>query len=162
MKKRTSIREVEGDVTTDRLDVTHASAHLDAAEAALERSDWVAAGTALAAVNNDVVRTRAMGDLPLMKARENLELARARFQEGKEKAAVMPLRSAAEALATVQVAGSTERPAELDAMRAQIEVAAREASHGHRLAAGQIDRPGWRQSCLSDSWCDNADLCLGC
>jgi len=139
MKKRTSIREVEGDVTTDQLNVTQASAHLDAAEAALEGSDFVAAGTALAAVDNDVVRTQTKGDMPLMKLRENLELARARMVEGKEKAAATPLRSAAEALAEFRVQSPAIHPAELDTMRAEIDAAEREARHGHAIDASRLD-----------------------
>jgi hypothetical protein len=139
MKKRTSIREVQGDVTTDRLDVALASAHLDTAESALERSDLVAAGTALAAVNNDVVRTKTSGDLPLLKVRENLELARSRILEGNVKAAATPLRAAAEGIAAFRSGEPEVRPAELDTMHSEIEAAAREAFHGKPVAADRLD-----------------------
>jgi len=137
MKKRTSIREVEGDVTTDRLDVTQASAHLDTAEAALERSDFVAAGSALAAVNNDVVRTKTTGDLPLLKVRENLELARARIMEDNVKAAATPLRAAAEGVAAFHGSEPAIRSGQLETMRTEFETASREAFHGHAV---EIDR----------------------
>jgi hypothetical protein len=137
MKKRTSVREVEGDVTTDRLDVTQASAHLDTAEAALEGSDFVAAGSALAAVNNAVVRTKTTGDLPLLKVRENLELARARLMEGNVKASATPLRAAAEGIAAFHATEPAVRAGELDTMRTEFEAASRDAFHGR---AADVDR----------------------
>jgi hypothetical protein len=133
MKKRTSIREVQGDVTTDRLDVMMASAHLDAAESALERSDMVAAGTALAAVNNDVVRTKTTGTMPLLKIRENLELARSRILEGNIKAAATPFRAAVEGIAAFRSSKPSIKPAELDTMRTEIEQAQRDAAHGNAV-----------------------------
>ncbi len=139
MKRRTSVREVEGDITTDQLNVTLASAHLDAAEDALERNDPVAAGSALAAVNNDVVRTETRADMPLMKLRENLELARARFLEGKNKAAATPLRSAAEALAEFRGGSPAVHPGEIDTMRTEIEAAERDARHGHAIDTSRLD-----------------------
>ncbi len=139
MKKRTSIREVDADVTTDRLDVTQASTHLDAAEAALERSDLVAAGTALAAVNNDVVRSTSSGTMPLTKVRENLELARSRILEGKVKASATPLRAAAEGIAAFRGREPLIDPAELDTMRSEIEAAERDAFHGHAVTTDRLD-----------------------
>ena len=139
MKKRTSIREVQGDVTMDQLDVTRASGHLDDAEAALERSDFVAAGTALAAVNTDVVRTNTTGDIPLLKVRENLELARARILEGKVKAAATPFRAAAEGIATFQASAPKVRSAELDTMRSELFMAERDAAHGNAVATDRLD-----------------------
>jgi hypothetical protein len=139
MQKRTSIREVEGDVTTDRLDVAQAVAHLDAAEAALGRSDLVAAGSALTAVNNDVVRTKTRGDLPLLKVRENLELARSRIMEGNVKASAPPLRAAAEGVAAFHGSEPAIRSSELDTMRTEFEAASREAFRGHAVDADRLN-----------------------
>ena len=131
LKKDSSIREVEGEVITDRLDVTRAAMDLEKAEAALQHADWVAAASALDAVGTRVVHTQTQGEMPLLRARQNLELARSRMMAGKVKDAAAPLRAAALAMADFEKMGMAVRAEELEAMRADMELCARDVSHGH-------------------------------
>jgi len=98
LKKNTSIREVDGEVATSNLNVTAVAEKLPAVESALQRDDWATADTVLAGIANSVVTTQAEGDMPLLKVRQNLQLARARVLDAKYKDAVVPLRAAAEGL----------------------------------------------------------------
>ena len=66
-------------------------------QTALDQGDLATAGADLAAVQSAVVTKTFRGDLPLVQARENLEIARTRVEEGDYKDAVMPLKAAARA-----------------------------------------------------------------
>jgi hypothetical protein len=137
-KKDTSVRDVEGEQTVGKLDIASASVHLITAQTALVADDWTAAGNALDAVQGSVVRQEYQGSLPLLKARENLALARSRIAEGKFKAAVAPLRAAAQGLAQYETL-FPDRAGAAEAMREQIEAYANEISHDHADAFQRID-----------------------
>jgi ABC-type amino acid transport substrate-binding protein len=138
LKKDTSVRDTEGEVTTRKLNVTTAAARLPAAEAAVERGDWPAADVALAEIQTGVVQTTANDEMPLMRARENLELARARILENKYADAVVPLRAAAQALADFQKMYPGPRAEQAEFMRQQIAQYAGMVRHDHSDAADRI------------------------
>lgn len=99
LKKNTTIGEVDQQVTASMLDVTSAAQRLDSAQDAVERTDWSAADTSLRAIPESVMQAKLDGNMPLMRAQENLELARARILNDRSKDARGPLRAAAQALA---------------------------------------------------------------
>jgi len=136
LKKNTSIREVQGEVASAQLNVTAAAERLPAAEAALERDDWATADTVLSDISKSVVTIQAEGDMPLLKARQNLMLARAHVVDGKYKDAAAPLRAAAEALATFDRGPNAEQA---EKMRQQILDFAANIGHDHTHALGRID-----------------------
>ncbi len=98
MKKYTSAREVQQDITTADLNVTNAANDLEAAQLALERDDRGAADVWLERVAGDVTEVNANRDAPLLMVRQNLRLARSRVLEGKYEDAQAPLRAAAQGL----------------------------------------------------------------
>jgi hypothetical protein len=98
MKPNSSVSEVQGNYTVTTLNVSSASNHLMAAQAALRNGDSATADSNLAAVQGDVVTRSYNGEMPLVQAKDNLALVMARVQEGKYKDAVLPLKSASRAL----------------------------------------------------------------
>jgi ribosomal protein S20 len=139
MKKDTSIREVQADTTNTNLNVTAAADFLGQAQTAIERDDFAAAQTALNGVSNSIVTTQSQGDMPLLKARDNLQLARARVLEGKYRDAVVPLRSAAEALDEYARAFPGPNAEQAEYMRASIDDYAGKIAHNHDGAITYID-----------------------
>jgi hypothetical protein len=139
LKKNTSIRGVEGDVTTARLDVLAAADHLRVAQASLESGNWDGAGAALAGVATSVVVTQGQGNMPLDMVRQNLELARARVLDGKYKDAAAPLRSAAQALGEFEKHCTGQQASTVDSARLAMAGYAESISHNHDGAAGKID-----------------------
>lgn len=98
VKRRSSVSEVTGNYTATILNVASARGHLLAAQAALQKGDLDAAGLDLNAVHGDVSNKSYSGDLPLVQAKENLDLALGRVKDGKYKDAILPLKSASRAL----------------------------------------------------------------
>jgi hypothetical protein len=146
LKKNTSIREVDAEITTSNLNVTVAADRLADAQTAMEHDDFATAGKALSGVTASIVTTRSEGGMPLLMARQNLELARARILDGKYHDAAVPLRSAAEALDQYarQFPGPNAEKAE--DMRVQIDAYAAEITHHHEDALMRIE-----------SWLDPVD-----
>ena len=141
MKRDTSVREVQGTVTHQALNVTAAASQLETAQAALERNDWAAADSALAAVHASVVREQERGDMPLLKTRQNLELARSRVLEDKYNDASAPLRAAAEGLAAFAAQSEGPLAERASSMRSQIEDYARTVRERPSDAVDRIN--GW-------------------
>lgn len=110
-----------GAVSGRSLDVGMARQQFEAARAALDRDDPTAADNSLAAVENSVRTEAASGDLPLVRARQNLEVARSRALDGKPNAARAPLREAARALREYEAGAPGPQAAEAAALRADIE-----------------------------------------
>ncbi|MBZ5582576.1 MAG: YfdX family protein [Acidobacteriia bacterium] len=148
LKRDTSVREVEGTTTIARLNVTTAADSLKTARAALERNDWTTADTALASIPDGIVRTAARDGMPLLKARENLTLARDRVLDGNPKAAAAPLRAAAEALADFEKLAPGPRAQDAESMRQKIEACARDIGDRHADAPQEIG--AWLESV--DHW----------
>jgi hypothetical protein len=143
MKKGTSVREVQAEITSAKLDVASAADRLETARIALERQDWGAADNALSAISKSLIRTRTDEDMPLLKVRQNLQLAKARVLEEKYKDAAAPLRAAAEGLAQFEQMFPGPRADTAETMRQDIETYARNIAREHARAADQID--GWLQ-----------------
>ena len=139
LKKDTSVRDVEGNVTTGKLDVNSADGHLDAAQQAVEGQDWVAADSELGAISASIIRTSVEGTMPLLEARQNLELARMRVLEGKFKDARVPLEVAAQDLAKYEQRVSAGRLQDVASVREQIQNYASNIAHNHENAATSID-----------------------
>lgn len=99
LKKNTTIGEVNQQAPASMLDVSSAAQRLDAAQNAMRRGDWTAADLDLRAIPESVIQTKLDGGVPLLRAQQNLELARARILEGRPQDAPGPLRAAAQALA---------------------------------------------------------------
>ena len=143
LKHNSSVRGVEGQGTTSRLDITAASDRLAAAQAALQSGDWNAADGALLAVENSVVVTETTSAMPLRMARQNLELAKARVLEGKYHDAELPLRSAAQALGDYESRVSGRQATDIETARQTMMVYSTKMPHDQVAAAGQID--SWMQ-----------------
>ena len=98
LKKNTTVAQVNQQVIASMLDVTSAQQHLANAQNDIQLGNWMAAQTELGAIPQSVIETKVDGDVPLLRAQQNLELARSRILDGKAKAAAGPLRAAADAL----------------------------------------------------------------
>lgn len=120
LKKNTNVAEVDQQVTASMLDVTGASQHLDAAQDAIQRGEWGRADAALGAIPNSVTQSKVTGDMPLLRAKSNLELARTRALNGKYKDARAPLRAAAQALADFDRRFPGPHAEDADRMRRQM------------------------------------------
>jgi hypothetical protein len=135
LKKHTHVSGVEEQTTADALNVTTAAEYLATAKADLERSDWTAADADLTKATA-LVRTSSLdSDVPLMRAQENLRLARTRLAEGKSSAAVAPLRQAAQALSDFAKEGGSSFSEQAENMRRNIDAMA-----GDLHDAGSIGR----------------------
>lgn len=139
LKHNSSVRGVNGQTTTARLDITAAADRLPAAQAALESGDWNAADAALGAVENSVSTTQTTGDMPLSMARQNLELAKTRTLEGKYHDAELPLKSAAQALGDYEKLFTGPQAADIEAARQAMLNLAAEITHNHDGAIDRID-----------------------
>ncbi len=139
LKHNSSIRGVEGQTTTERLDVTAAADRLPAAETALESGNWNAADAALGAVENSVSVTQTSGSMPLNMARQNLELARTRVEEGKYHDAELPLKSAAQALGDYERRVTGPQASDVDSARLAMLDFAAHITHEHDAALQRID-----------------------
>lgn len=139
LKKDTNIRDVDATTTSNKLDVAQAELHLRDADAAASQADWTRAQAALQAVSNSVVRTQVNANMPLLRARENLMLAKSRVLEDKSGAAAMPLRSAAQALADYEAVAPATRAAKAASMRQELEAYAGKVGRDRENAAQQID-----------------------
>ncbi len=96
--RKASVREVEVEHRSVTLDVGMAQDKLTAARAALDRGDTAAADAQLAALAQGAEEQTVLQDPALLKARQNLLLARTRVEQGRYKDAEAPLRTAANAL----------------------------------------------------------------
>lgn len=76
------VQDVRGRFTAVGLDVQAAKDHLMAAKQAIDQNEWQQADAALSAVQNGLVVTTVKADLPLLRARENLVLARDSAENG--------------------------------------------------------------------------------
>jgi hypothetical protein len=114
-----AVQEVKARYTSVSLDMGMAKDHLMAAKGALEKGSLEEADAALAAVQNGVVLTAVESDLPLLKARQNLILAKALAQQGRDPSG--PLKVAADALAEYAAISSDPHASEASKLRNEIE-----------------------------------------
>lgn len=93
-----AFRDIRDRYTGIWLDTSGDQAHLEAARNAIDSGNFAAARTALNAVQDSLVVERVSGDLPLMKARENLILAREAANRGDHAEEQTAIRAADHAL----------------------------------------------------------------
>ena len=98
LDRKATVREVEVEHRSVTLDVGMAQEKLTAARAALDRGDAAAADAQLAALAQGAEQQVVLHDPALLKARQNLLLARTRVEQGRYKDAEAPLRAAGKAL----------------------------------------------------------------
>ena len=135
LKKNTNVSEVNQHVTSGQLDVTTAADYLDAAESDVRNLDWNSAADNLSAATQLVQVDVSNQDVPLLLAKQNLLLARTRIEEGRYKAAVLPLREASNALAQFERQGYGPVSQQAADMRASIDV------YSHQLGQNSgVDR----------------------
>jgi hypothetical protein len=100
VRRGTAVQEVAQEFTSITLNTDMAKDHLEAARNALEDGNRKAADSALAAVQDGVTMVSVAADRPLLKARENLILARQDAERGQFRQMRAPLTAAANALNT--------------------------------------------------------------
>ena len=98
MKKNTSVSQVSGQYTRVLVNVTDASEQLQQARKSLLENHIQQADDALQTTESGVVEKSVNGDLPLLRVKENLDLARTRVLENKAKEAAAPLEAAVRGL----------------------------------------------------------------
>lgn len=118
-----AIQEVEGRYTAVLLDLEHAKRNLEGARGALKNDQLPVADSALAETQSGVILISIEGDLPLVKARQNLYLAWSAIENGDHKAAQAPLLAAADALAEYREMGADAASAS-DAKRMEQDIRA--------------------------------------
>lgn len=112
---------VEAHSTQIMLDVSAAEQHLQAAKRALNNDKYEAADGALAAVQRGVSFAFVEVDLPLLRARENLMLAKTHAQAGQVQDARMTLQAAAQALETYAQRADKSRAPQAQSLQQEIE-----------------------------------------
>ncbi len=134
------VQQVEAESTRVELNVTQAKQHLEGARAALQKNDVTAAKQSLDAVDGDLKAESEVGNLPLVKARQNLAVALDDVREQHYTDAVAPLRAASSALAE---ASQVKAPHSKDAGRlhADIDKLAASIEQNHSSAGKKI--AGW-------------------
>lgn len=139
-----AVADSEGEATRVTLNATQAKAHLQAAEQALERSDFGAATAALGAVDKDVTAETVVADLPLLKARQNFAAALGAVREQRYNDAVAPLKAASEALQ--EYAGSkSPHAADAGALKTQVDAMASSIGKEHAGAEEKLGK-WWNQA----------------
>lgn len=115
------MQDVELQHTAVTLDARMAKRHLKAAKAELTNEQLQAADQALAAIQTSGVHfTYAEMDLPLVRTRENLTLAKTLLTQQRPEAARTALQEAAQALSTYGKQTDEARAAQVKTLRQQI------------------------------------------
>jgi len=139
MKHNTNVSAVEQDTTAAKLNVDTAAERLAKADSLISLGDWEGADAALSAVLAAVDRERASTDMPLLRARQNLMLARSRVLDQKYADAKLPLREAADALSSFAALFPGPRAETAKTIREDILAYAQEIAHHHDDAVDKID-----------------------
>ena len=100
-----AVNKVEGQFTSVDLDSGMAIAHLQAAQQALANGNVRVANAALKAVQDGVILVSVGSDLPLLRARENLVLARMDARQAQYQKAHLDLQAACHALTAYEEEG---------------------------------------------------------
>jgi hypothetical protein len=134
-RKDSTVSQVAGRYSREAIDVGAAVERLNAAKMAVASGSLKSADEHLEAVQKSVFHETLTGDMPLMRVRENLALARARVQEGQFRHAAPPLNAAVRALANY----TGPHAVEAARMRVEIESYARDIDDDHASALDRID-----------------------
>jgi hypothetical protein len=130
--QRVAVKEVVAEYTSVTVDVAMAKDRLKAATIALYNDKLQDADSALAAVQNGVVLESGKSDLPLLKARQNLILAKTMVEKGEDPRA--PLKAASDALKEYEGIPSAPHSGEAAKLRREIE------SQSGSVTANKLDR----------------------
>ena len=140
----TAVRDVQGQYTSVALDVQAAKDHLNVANQALQQGNFQKADGALQAVQDSVVVTTVAADLPLLRARENLALARESAEDGHFGETQAALRAASRALADY-ANNSSPHANDVRSLRSQIVSFSQSLQQHHTDAVSKIDQ-WWDQT----------------
>jgi len=133
-----AVHEVVGGATSAFLDVTAAQRHLQAAQQALNKNDSTQANRELQAVEDSVVIESVATDMPLLRARENLVLARDSAEAGKYQRSQAELRAASRALSEYEKT-STSHSQDAQHLRTEIDTYAQSLAKNHTDANSKIE-----------------------
>jgi hypothetical protein len=133
-----AIQQVAGQFTSVGLDIQAAKEHLDSAKLAIQQKDFTKADDALAAVQNGVVVTSVASDLPLVRARENMVLAREAVNRGNFKEAHAALTAASQALGNY-ASNQGVHSADARSVKSEIDKFNRSIDQNHADADSKID-----------------------
>jgi nitrate reductase assembly molybdenum cofactor insertion protein NarJ len=138
-----AVLDVQGQYTTAGLDVQAAKDHLTAARQAINQREWQKAAAALDAVQDGVVVTTVTADLPLLRARENMIVAREAAETGNYGEVRAALTSASNALREYENAQGRHAN-EARMLQSQIDSYGRTVQQNHSDAVSKIDS-WWNQ-----------------
>jgi len=145
-----TVHQVAGGYSVMEIDTDGAMSHLNAAKTALNNENWNAADKDLAALQDGVVFASYRSDMPLVRAQENLILARRNAREDNYRETRAALASSAKALAAyAQESG----PHANDAKNLQQEIQSydQHIMKTHSDAVSKID--GWWNT--ASNWLQN-------
>jgi len=135
-----AVKQVQGQFTSIDLDSSLAKTHLEAAQQALAQGNTQVARQALRGVEDSVVLVSVGSDLPLLRARDNLVLARMDAMHGQYEKAHLDLRAACRALTAYGNQGGAYA-SQAQALCSQIQSYNRTIQNNHANAASNIE--GW-------------------
>lgn len=130
--------QAAGEYTTVALNAQEARMHLQAAKQALGNGNMKAADNALAAVQDGIIVETVEADLPLMRARENLRLARMAAKEDHYGEARAALHAASRSLGQYEQEGG-QHVNDAKQLQAQIDSYDQNISQNHSGAASKIE-----------------------
>ena len=133
------VAEVELHHTHIMFDVSAANEHLQAAKQALNNDKYKAADGALAAVQRGVNFAYVEVELPLLRARENLMLAKSQVQAGQVQDARMTLEAAAQALEQYAQRADKARASQVQNLQKEIQTYAQQLPQ--QAQQGQQTKP---------------------
>jgi hypothetical protein len=134
----TAVRKVTGEYTSVALDIRAAKDHLNAAKEALNNGDFEKADAALTAVQNGLVVETVAGDLPLLRARENLILARESANRANYTETHTALRAASDALMNY-AQNNPQHASDVRMLRSEIDQYNQSIQQNHSDAVSKID-----------------------
>jgi hypothetical protein len=139
-----AVRNVTGQYTMAELDPSLARTHLQAAQQALSSGNVQLAREALKGVEDSVILVSVGSDLPLVRARDNLVLARMDARHGQYEKAHLDLEAARRALSSYAKGGGAYA-SQADTLRTQIQNYNRNIQSNHAQAATNIES-WWNQT----------------
>lgn len=139
-----AVRQVTGQYTAAELDPALARTHLQAAQQALANGNVQVANEALKGVEDSVILVSVGSDLPLVRARDNLVLARMDARHGQYQKAHLDLQAACRALTAYANSGGAFS-GQAQTLRSQIQNYNRNIQNDHAQAAGNIES-WWNQT----------------
>lgn len=139
-----AVRQVTGQYTMAELDPSLAKTHLQAAQQALAGGNTQLADQALKGVEDSVILVSVGSDLPLVRARDNLVLARMDARHGEYEKAHLDLKAACRALDSYSHGGGAYS-GQAETLRTEIQNFNQNMPTNHSQAATKIES-WWNQT----------------